>query len=113
MMVNLKCPAIYGRIDGLRKHDIVGGQVVVRGGGRSARFGIAPYRITSPCGNFEAALPRLWYFYPIIHEFALHTYVDVTGQWPLSQQNNFTTPLSPVVFSLPGLTTTTTSFFLK
>ena len=30
IMVNLKCPSMYGRIDGLREHDIVVGGVVVR-----------------------------------------------------------------------------------
>jgi hypothetical protein len=55
MMVNLKCPAMYGSINGLGEHDIVVGEVVVRGG--SKRFGIALDRISSPCGNVEAVLP--------------------------------------------------------
>jgi hypothetical protein len=66
IMVNLKCPSMYGRIDGLREHDIVVGGVVVTD--RQCKyFGIAPYRTALPCGNFEAVLPgRLWYFYPAL-----------------------------------------------
>jgi hypothetical protein len=56
MMVNLKCPAMYGRINGLGEHDIVVGEIDVRRG-RSKRVGIALDRITSSCGNVEAVLP--------------------------------------------------------
>ena len=46
---------MYDRIDGLRKHDIVVGEVVVRGGGLNALFGIP--LTASACGNFEGILP--------------------------------------------------------
>ena len=81
IMVNLKCPPIYGRINGLREHDIVVGGVVVRARGCKC-FGIALIRTASPCGNFEAVLlgQLLWYFDHIV-AFARH--VDVIKQWPL------------------------------
>jgi len=70
VMVNLKYPSIYGRISGMREHDIVVAEVMKRG---CKCVGIAPNRITSRCGNCEAVLPgRLWYFYLIVHQFALH-----------------------------------------
>jgi hypothetical protein len=78
IIVNLKCPSMYGRIDRLREHDIVVGGVVVRGGCCKC-FGITPNRIT--CVNFEA-VPAKAYLNLIVHDFALQ--VDVIGQWPLS-----------------------------
>ena len=64
MMLNSKCPFLYGGIDWMREHDI---EFVV----------------------------RLWYFYPIVHEFPRHDYT--TGWWPLSQQNIFSTPWSAAI----------------
>jgi hypothetical protein len=78
IMVNLECPSMYGRINGLREHDNVVGEVVVRGGCCKC-FGITPNRIT--CVNFEA-VPAKAYLNLIVHDFALQ--VDVIGQWPLS-----------------------------
>jgi len=61
VMVNLKFPSIYGRIDGLRERDMVVGGVVMRS--RQCKyFGIGPNRTALPCGNFGAVLPgRLCY----------------------------------------------------
>jgi hypothetical protein len=56
MMVNLKCPSLYDRVDGLREHDTIVDEVVVRGGGCKC-FRNVLNRITSPCGNLEVVLP--------------------------------------------------------
>ena len=39
-------------------------------------FGVVPNRITS---HWVLRFPRLWYFYPIVHEFPRHVYV--AGQY--------------------------------
>ena len=78
-ILNLKCASMYNRIDRMREHDMVLSEVVRRRGCK--RFGIAPNRITSLRGNCEAVLlGRLWYFYLIVHQFALH--VNVIRQRP-------------------------------
>ena len=93
-MVNLKCPSIYSRINGLREHHIVVGEVVVRG---CKCFGIAPNRTVPPCGNFVVVSPEsLGYFYLIIHTVAMH--VDVIRRRPLRMLTDpsfFKTPHSP------------------
>ena len=59
MMVNLKCASMYGSIGGLREHDIVLGEVAVRGGCKCFRISPDNLRNASPRDNFEAVLPAL------------------------------------------------------
>jgi hypothetical protein len=108
MVVNLKCSPMYGMI-GMREHDIVVREVVVRKGGcKSVQmpWHLTPNRITSPYGNLQVVL--------FVEVFLTYrTRVCMSMSEDSGCVTVFPTQLRYQRLPFPGfsLLTTTTSFF--